>query len=105
MTRRAEDAIRNEAEAARRPTRQDGGIDAALLTAAATDAQGQAALQERVKTILAGTGGVLTGLQPQPPQGEGPWRVFPLSIQFAGDMTVLQRTLHGLETARIDRID
>ena len=93
-------AERYETEAARRPLRADGSIDAALLTSAATDAQGQAALQERLKGILAEAGGVLTGLQPQAAQAEGPWRVFALSAQFTGDIGALQQALHRLETAR-----
>lgn len=85
--------------AARRPPPATGAIESAHLMPAATDAQTQAALQERVKAILAEAGCVLTGLQPQTPQAGGPWRTVPLSVQFTGDIGALQRTLHGLETA------
>lgn len=93
-------AERYEAAAAKQPQRADGSMETLLQSPAVTDAQGQAALQERVKAILAEAGGVLTGLQPQATQAEGPWRVFALSAQFTGDIAALQRALHGLETAR-----
>jgi hypothetical protein len=93
-------AERYETEAARRPSSPDGASDAALLTRAATEAQAQAALQERLKAILAQGGAVLTGLQPQTAQSEGGWRVLPLSAQLTGDIGALQRVLHGLETTR-----
>ncbi|WP_119419876.1 type II secretion system protein GspM [Desertibaculum subflavum] len=86
--------------AARVPAPAAGSIEAALLMPAATEAQTQAALQERVKAILAVAGCVLTGLQPQTPEAAGPWRAMPLSVQFTGDIGALQRALHGLESAR-----
>lgn len=92
-------AERYEAAARQSPPASEP-IESALLMPAANDAQMQAALQERVKALLAEAGCVLTGLQPQAPQAEGPWRAVPLSAQFTGDIAALQRALHGIESAR-----
>ncbi len=75
-----------------------GAPETSLLLPRATDAQSQAALQERVKALLTQNGGVLTGLQPQAARMQGPWRSFPLTVQFTADMPALQRVLHAIET-------
>lgn len=94
-------ALADRYEAARlRPRDATASIAAELLMPTASNAQAQAALQERVKAILADAGGVLIGLQPQATRTEGPWRDVALSVQFTADMVALQRALHAFETAR-----
>lgn len=57
-----------------------------------------AELQQRVKTVVESTGGILRSIQPLPPTEEGRIVKIAVSVSLIGDTEGLQKILHELES-------
>ena len=92
-------AARPQLEGAIQNVRNDA-TSAAYFLPPATPALAAAALQQRVKSLIEESGGTLLSTQTLPVSEEGGAVRVAVSVTLQGNVEMLQKTLHGLESQK-----